>query len=151
MAVDQVACNRESALKKCQELFDHFNVRAKKHKKTFNRFKYLSVALTVGVTVISALEAIETSLIWRWSLPVASGLAAFCTSMVHVTNAHELWVRARAMTHRLTAERFLFEQGAGIYAEAPQKATEVFSTRLMDIWASGHEEWEKAVEHQQST
>jgi hypothetical protein len=53
------------------------------------------------------------------------------------------------MTHRLNTERFLFLQGAGIYSEPEESdSVKLFSNRLMDIWAGGHEQWERAVEHQ---
>ena len=142
--------SRQSALEKCDELFAHFDLRAKRHKKNFSRYKYASVALTVAVTVIAALQGIYSPAPWwAWVLPVVSGLAAFCTTMVHATNAQELWLRARTMTQRLDAERFLFLQGAGAYSEQDEnRSVNFFSDRLMEIWEGGHEEWTKAIEHQ---
>jgi hypothetical protein len=150
MAPAQAPNSHESALEECDRLVKHFDERAKGHKKKFVRYKYSSVALTVGVTVISALQAIyQPAPFWAWVLPVVSGVAAFCTTMVHATNAQELWLRARSMTHRLNTEQFLFLQGAGIYSEREETdSVKLFSNRLMDIWAGGHEQWEKAVEHQ---
>ena len=53
------------------------------------------------------------------------------------------------MTQRLTAERFLFLQDSGSYAEGDKvKTMRLFSERLMEIWAGAHEEWYKAIEHQ---
>lgn len=140
--------SRQSALEECDRLFTHFDVRAKRHKKRFNRHKYASVALTVAVTVIAALQGIYSpALWWAWVLPVVSGLAAFCTTMVHATNAQELWLRSRTMTQRLAAERFLFLQGAGAYLEQDENGSvKLFSNRLMEIWEGGHEEWAKAIE-----
>ena len=150
MTPAQAPASRASALEECDGLFKHFDERAKGHKKRFVRYKYSSVALTVGVTVISALQAIyQPAPLWAWVLPVISGLAAFCTTMVHATNSQELWLRSRSMTQRLNTERFLFLQGAGIYAEREEtEAVKLFSNRLMEIWAGGHEQWEKAVELQ---
>ena len=140
---------RESALLECDRLFKHFDDRATRYKRSFTRYKYSSVALTVGVTVISALQAIyNPPLYWQWVLPVASGLAAFGTTMVHTTNAQELWLRARTMTQRLATERFLFLQGAGPYAEDHANDVRLFSKRLMEIWAGEHAQWEQAIEHQ---
>lgn len=134
----QAADNREGALQECDKLIEHFDTRARKHKRTFVRYKTLSIALTCGVTVISALQGIyQPTLYWAWVLPVVSGLAAFCTTMVHATNAQELWLRARSMTHRLTSEQFLFLQGAGKYAEEEAQRVKLFSKRLMEIWAGG--------------
>ena len=85
-------------------------------------------------------------------LPVVSGLAAFCTTMVHATNAQELWLRSRSMTQLLNTERFLFLQGAGIYSEQEEtRSVKLFSNRLMEIWAGGHEQWEIAIKHQKRT
>ena len=149
----QALNSRESALNECDRLVVHFDVRAKGHKKKFEHYKYSSVALTVGVTVISALQAIyQPALLWAWVLPVVSGLAAFCTTMVHATNAQELWLRSRSMTQLLNTERFLFLQGAGIYSEQEEtRSVKLFSNRLMEIWAGGHEQWEIAIKHQKRT
>jgi hypothetical protein len=149
MDTQQMVASQESALQECERLFGHFDVRAKRHKRSFTIFKYASVALTVGVTVISALQAIYApSPAWQWVLPVTSGLAAFSTTMVHATNAQELWLRARTMTQRLATERFLFLQGAGPYAGDKDSNVRVFCKRLMDVWAGGHSEWEQAIERQ---
>ena len=141
---------RESALQECERLVTHFDERAKRHKKQFVRYKHFSVALTVGVTVISALQGIyQPAPFWAWVLPVGSGLAAFCTTMVHATNAQELWLRSRSMTQLLNTERFLFLQSAGIYAEQEEtRAVKLFSNRLMEVWAGGHEQWEMAIKQQ---
>jgi Protein of unknown function (DUF4231) len=150
MTSAQAPNSRESALEECDRLVKHFDERAKRNKRKFVRYTYSSVALTVGVTVISALQGIYQPVpFWAWVLPVVSGLAAFCTTMVHATNAQELWLRARSMTHRLNTERFLFLQGAGIYSEQEDTdSVKLFSNRLMDIWAGGHEQWEEAAERQ---
>ena len=142
----QAPNSRESAIEECDRLVGHFDVRAKRRKRKFERYTYSSVGLTVGVTVISALQGIYQPVpFWAWILPVVSGLAAFCTIMVHATNAQELWLRARSMTHRLNTERFLFMQGAGIYSEQEETdSVKLFSNRLMDIWAGGHEQWERS-------
>jgi hypothetical protein len=148
----QVPNSRESAIEECDRLVNHFDVRAKRHKRKFERYTYSSVGLSVGVTVISALQGIYQPVpFWAWILPVVSGLAAFCTTMVYATNAQELWLRARSMTHRLNTERFLFKQGAGIYSESETDSVKLFSNRLMDIWAGGHEQWERAAERQKGT
>jgi Protein of unknown function (DUF4231) len=146
----EATASRESTLQECDRLVKHFDDRAKKYKASFVRYKYSSVALTVGVTVISALQGIyQPSPFWAWLLPVVSGLAAFCTTMVHSANSQELWLRARSMTQRLTAERFLFLQDAGCYSKGEEAdKVRLFSMRLMEIWAGGHEEWFKAIEHQ---
>jgi hypothetical protein len=143
--------SRESALQECERLVRHFDERAKGHKNGFERYKYSSVALSVGVTVIAAFQGIyQPAPFWAWVLPVFSGLAAFSPTLVHATTAQELWLRSRSMTQRLNAERFLFLQGAGIYSEQEEnKSVKLFSNRLMEIWAGGHEQWELAIKHQE--
>jgi hypothetical protein len=151
MDTHQIADAHESALQEWDKLFKHFDERAIRYKKTFSRYKYSSLALTVGVTVISALQAIYTpSLAWQWVLPVVSGLAAYFTTMVHATNAQELWLRARTMTHRLATERFLFLQSAGPYVGDKANDVRLFSSRLMELWAGGHTQWEQAIERQKA-
>ena len=149
MDTHPVADSRESALQECDRLFKHFDERARRYKRSFSRYKYSAVALTVGVTVISALQAIYTpSLPWQWILPVASGLAAFSTTMVHATNAQELWLRARSMTQKLATEQFLFLQSAGPYTGQETSDARLFAERLMDVWVGGHAEWEQAIQNQ---
>lgn len=113
MPAPQSTDYRDSAIQECDKLIKHFDERARRHKRIFMRYKNLSIALTFGVTDISAIQGIyQPTLTWVWVLPVVSDLAAFCTAMVHATNAQELWLRSRSMTHRLTTERFLFLQAA---------------------------------------
>ena len=153
MTPPQALNSRESALVECDRLIRHFDERAQRHKKEFLRYKQSSVALTVGVTVIAALQGIyQPAPFWAWVLPVVSGLAAFCTTMVHATNAQELWLRSRSMTQLLNTERFLFLQSASIYSEQEEtKSVKLFSKRLMEIWAGGHEQWEIAIKYQKGT
>src|SRR5262245_2082698 len=74
MTPPQLLNSRESALEECERLLRHFDERAKRHKDVFVRYKYSSVALTVGVTVIAALQGIyHPTLFWAWLLPVVSG------------------------------------------------------------------------------
>ena len=96
MTLPQATDSYNAAIQECDRLIQHFDRHAKKHKRTFVRYKYLSIALTSAVTVISALEGIyRFEIFWLWLVPVVSGLAAFCTTMVHATNSRELWLRAR--------------------------------------------------------
>lgn len=138
------------ALEECDRLFQHFDKRAHRYKKQYQTFTYLTLALTAAVTVISALQALYKPLDWWiWVLPVASGAASFCASMVHATNSHQLWLRARAMTHQLATERFFFTQGTGLYAEGDEcTRARRFSERVMEIWKGGHDAWEEAIEGQ---
>jgi hypothetical protein len=138
------------ALDECNRLFTHFDERAHRYKRQYETFTYLTLGLTGAVTVISALQALyKAQDWWIWVLPVVSGAATFCASMVHATNSHQLWLRARAMTHRLATERFLFTQDTGPYAEGDEGTrARRFSERLMEIWKDGHDAWEKAIEGQ---
>lgn len=141
--------SRGAALEECDKLFKHFDEQARRYKRTFARYKYSSIALTVGVTVVSALQAIYApSFVWQWILPVASGLAAFFTTMVHATNAQELWLRARSMTQKLATERFLFLQTADPYTGDDTSDARLFAKRLMEVWSDGHAEWQQAIEGQ---
>lgn len=148
MNAPEVPDSYNAAMQECDRLIRHFDMRAKRHKERFSRYKYASIALTVGVTVIAALQGIYSpALWWAWVLPVVSGLAAFCTTMVNATNAQELWLRSRTMTQQLNAERFLFLQGVGPYLESDDLAkVKLFSMRLMEVWETGHDRWAKAVE-----
>src|SRR5262249_15475249 len=66
--------------------------------------------------------------------------------------------RARTMAagsnhdaQQLTAERFLFLQGAGPYSEGNDLAkVKLFSTRLIEVWTAGHDRWANAIEHQKA-
>lgn len=139
-----------TALEECERLFKHFDTRARRYKRQYVTFTYLTLGLTGAVTVISALQPLyKPQDWWIWVLPVVSGAATFCASMVHATNSHQLWLRARAITHQLATEKFLLTQCAGLYAEGDNDVrAKRFSERLMQIWKGGHDAWEKAIENQ---
>jgi hypothetical protein len=150
MTSDTPRAPRDAALAECQKLFDHFDTRASKYKRTFQWYKHLSISLSIAVTVLSALDvAYGKSLLWAWLLPFTSGLVTFSTAMLHASNAHELWLRARSMTHKLETERFLFLQAAGPYDADHDQNIRLFSERIMAVWAEGHTNWEKATERMQ--
>ena len=68
--------------------------------------------------------------------------------MIHATGIpRPVKLGARAMTHALTSEKFLFVQGAGVYAEGDDvMRTRRFSENLMRVWESGQRDWERAIE-----
>ena len=123
----------DAALKECQRLIDHFHKKADKNKTLYRRLKYSSIALAVSVTVLSALSVVQQTV--PWVVPVVSGLTALATALLGATNAQEIWVRSRNAEQQLTAEKFLYLQGAGRYANSSQEANaRLFSERIVKIW-----------------
>jgi hypothetical protein len=134
----------DAALKECQKLIEHFHKKANKSKNLYRRLKYSSIALAVSVTVLSALSAVQQT--FPWVVPVVSGLTALATALLGATNAQEIWVRSRTAEQQLTAEKFLYLQSAGRYANSSQGAkARLFSERIVEIWAGSHEAWEQVA------
>lgn len=135
---------RTDALKQCDDLIKHFKKKAHEGKRVFQTFKYSSVILTIIVTVLSAIQEIQQQ---QWIIPVFSGLAVLTTTMLSATNAQELWLESRGTQQKLTVERFLFLQDADEYVKLNEtEKVQRFSERVMRIWSTGHEQWERATE-----
>jgi hypothetical protein len=133
---------RTDALKQCDDLIDHFMRKAHEGKRVFQTFKYSSVILTIIVTVLSAIREIQ-----QWIIPVFSGLAVLTTTMLSATNAQELWLESRSTQQKLTVEKFLFLQDAGVYGNLNEREkVQRFSEHVMRIWSTGHEQWERTTE-----
>jgi len=77
-------------------------------------------------------------------IPAISSVAALSTTLLAVTNAQEHWLQSRSTQQKLQVEKLLFLQEAGKYSDLELKERiKTFSEQVMNIWASGHEQWEK--------
>lgn len=124
---------------RCDELIKHFQQRADRSKRLFDRLRYSTIVLTVAVASIAAVDEVP-----RWAVAVISGAAALCTALLTATRPQEIWLQSRGTQQRLTAERFLFRQCAGSYAVNDADArVRLFAEQVMLIWSAGHERWEQ--------
>jgi hypothetical protein len=136
----------ERALNECDRLLGHFRTKADWHKHLFKGLKYSSIILSIGVTVLAAMP----SNAMPWTLPVVAGLAALCTTMLSATRVQELWLLSRNTQMHLQVEKFNYCQGIGSYsALGDEDKVRRFSERVIEIWSSGHEVWQKSLSEKQ--
>jgi hypothetical protein len=134
-----VAERISEALKQCQELIDHFDAKANSSKRSFERLRYATIVLTIGIATIAAVPPVP-----RWLVAIFSGIAALCTALITATRPQELWLQSRSTQQQLTAERFVFLQRAGDYSDADEdRGVRLFAKRIIDIWSAGHQRWEQ--------
>jgi hypothetical protein len=105
----------EDALHFCEELIRDFRTRADRHKRIFKLLRYLSITLAIAVTVVSTLTVTQRMLLWI--VPLISALSALCTTLLSTTNSQERWIHSRGVQQQFEAERFLYLQRAGSYAQ----------------------------------
>ena len=146
-----LAERQTAALAECDRLIGHFSHQASKHKQSFKRLKTMSIALTLVVTLLSALMAGQKLGQWDWIVPVISGFAALSTTLLSQTNSQRSWVQSRNVQQRLQSEKFLYGQEAGDYAElSTEEKVRRFSNQVMEIWSEGHESWGQTVSERKS-
>lgn len=134
-----LADKRVQTLEQCEQLMEHFNMRANRSKRTFERLRYMALTLTVAVATMASLEGVP-----RWTVAVASGAAALCTALLTAARPQEVWLQSRGTQQQLTAERFLFKQAAGDYATGDEVArVRLFAERIVAVWITGHTQWEQ--------
>jgi hypothetical protein len=120
--------SRESAIEECDRLVKHFDERAKRNKRKFVRYTYSSVALTVGVTVISALQGIYQPVPF-WGVGSASGQRLGCILHNHGTRYKCAGIMAASPVY-----------------DAPSKHRTVsFSTRCSHLFGAGGDRLGEAV------
>jgi len=135
----------EEVIKECDRLINHFSNKAHESKRNFRTFKYTSVILSVMVAILSTLQGIKHWSFLQIVIPAISSVAALSTTLLAATNAQEHWLQSRSTQQKLQVEKFLFLQEAGRYSGLELKERiKTFSEQVMNIWSSGHEQWEKS-------
>lgn len=99
------------ALQFCYHLMQDFKARADRHKRIFNFLRYASVSFAIVGTGIATIAATQRD--YLWIVPIISGIAALCTTLLSTTNSQERWVHSRGVQQELEAESFLYLQKAG--------------------------------------
>jgi len=128
---------RDRAFDRWEILQKNWRGRARRSRRMSKLFVYGSALMTVTAAVLSGIPMVP-----RWWIVVASGGAALALTLMNATNSHEQWTSSREVQNRLYAERFLFEQGAGLYSDlAEAERTRLFSERITEIGMSGHTSW----------
>jgi hypothetical protein len=135
---------QDEIIKECDRLINHFSNNAHESKRNFRSFKYSSVILSAIVAILSALQSIKNLSLLQIVIPAISSVAALSTTLLAVTNAQEHWLQSRSTQQKLQVEKLLFLQEAGKYSDLELKERiKTFSEQVMNIWSSGHEQWEK--------
>src|SRR5262245_47494869 len=136
---------QDEIIKECDGLISHFSNKAHESKRNFRSFKYSSVILSALVAILSALQSIKNWSLLQIVIPAISSVAALSTTLLAVTNAQEHWLQSRSTQQKLQVEKLLFLQEAGKYSDLELKERiKTFSEQVMNIWSSGHEQWEKS-------
>jgi hypothetical protein len=136
---------QDEILKECDRLINHFSRKAHESKRNFRSFKYVSVILSAIVAILSTLQSIKHWSLLQVIIPAISSITALSTTLLAVTNAQEHWLQSRSTQQKLHIEKLLFLQEAGRYSDLESKERiKTFSEQVMNIWSSGHEQWEKS-------
>jgi len=136
---------QDEIIRECDRLINHFSDKAHEGKRNFRLFKYASVTLSVVVAILSTLQSIKHWSLLQLVIPGISSVSALTTTLLAVTNAQEHWIQSRSTQQKLQVEKLLFLQEAGKYSDLELKERiKTFSEQVMNIWSSGHEQWEKS-------
>lgn len=128
---------RNRAVAQWQSLETTWRRRTVRNRWTSRIFGFGSVTLSVLATAIAGIPAVP-----RWWIVVVGSGAALAVALRNTVKSHEQWILGRQVLNQLYAERFLFEQAAGRYADLTEdERTRLFSTRIIEIVSDGHTSW----------
>jgi hypothetical protein len=134
---DESQALRDRAVEHWQSLLKNWRRRALRNRRTSKLLVFGSVLLSVVTTAMSGIPTVP-----RWWIVVSSAGAALTLALMNATRSHEQWTLSREVQNRLYVEKFLFEQGAGEYADATgDERTRLFSVRITELGLTGHNSW----------
>lgn len=138
---------QRKALDQCNHLIKDFANRADRHKNRYKRLQFVSIALAVSTTVLSALSASKKLDSIAWIVPLVSGLATLSTTLLTQTNSQKIWVQSRNIAQKLQVEEFLYTQSSGEYGNLKneEERLQLFSKRIMEVWAQAQETWSQSA------
>lgn len=134
---------QKQALEQCDHLVKNFATRADRHKFYYKRLQFVSIALAVCTTILSALSASKKLDQIEWIVPLISGLATLSTTFLSQTNSQKMWIQSRSISQRFQVEKFLYQQNSGDYGNLndENECLKLFSKRVMDVWSQAQETW----------
>ena len=133
---------QRQALDQCNHLIEDFSGRASRHKARYKRLQFVSIALAVFTTVLSALYASQKLESMAWVVPLVSGLATLSTTFLTQTSSQKMWVQSRNISQQFQVEAFLYAQDSGEYENLErEERLQLFSKRIMAVWAQAQETW----------
>lgn len=138
---------QRQALDQCKHLIKDFADRANRHKVRYKRLQFVSIALAVSTTVLSALSASKKLDSVEWIVPLVSGLATLSTTLLTQTNSQKMWIQSRNIAQRFQVEEFLYTQSSGEYGNLKDEdeRLQLFSKRIMEVWAQAQETWSQSA------
>ncbi|MBD2102838.1 DUF4231 domain-containing protein [Leptolyngbya sp. FACHB-261] len=138
---------QKEALDQCDHLIKNFAARADRNKLSYKRLQFISIALSISTTILSALSASKKLDQLDWTVPALSGLATLATTFLSQTNSQKMWVHSRSVAQRLQVEKFLYLQESGEYESLSNEdqRLKLFSKRVMNIWSEAQESWSQNV------
>lgn len=137
---------QRQALDQCNHLIKDFADRADRHKTRYKRLQFVSIALAVFTTVLSALSASKKLDSIEWVVPLVSGLATLSTTLLTQTNSQKMWVQSRSISQKFQVEEFLYTQSSGEYGNLKDgERLQMFSKRIVEVWAQAQETWSQSA------
>lgn len=137
---------QRQALDQCNHLIKDFADRADRHKTRYKRLQFVSIALAVFTTVLSALSASKKLDSIEWVVPLVSGLATLSTTLLTQTNSQKMWVQSRSISQKFQVEEFLYTQSSGEYGNLKdEERLQMFSKRIVEVWAQAQETWSQSA------
>jgi hypothetical protein len=142
-SVETLDEKKQQALRQCDHLIRDFANRADRHKVKYKRLQFVSIALAVCTTILSALSASKALGQLDWIVLAISGLATLSTTLLSQTNSQKMWVQSRNMSQKFQTNLFLYLQGTGGYSDLQDESErlKLFSKQLMEIWSQAQENW----------
>jgi hypothetical protein len=137
----------------CDERIAHFKKTADRQKRWWRLFQYTTMIVTVALTVVAGLSVGNVAVINKvpWLIPVMSGIAALCSTLLAASRAQEQYLYHRKIEVRMKAERILYQQGAGAYSKLSDEGrARRLTERIVEIWTSSYEEWENTIRQSQA-
>jgi len=128
------------------DLVTHFHLKASRNKNNYLLYRYASIILAGGTSIVSALQVVYPTTFPQWILPVVSAGAAVAVAFLSTSSAQKIWIHSRTTQQQLQSEQFLFNQRAGRYLSlSAEDSIRIFSERLVELWNEGHGKWEQNV------
>jgi hypothetical protein len=135
------------------ERIKHFKRVADNQRRVWRILQYTTIIVTVLLTVVAALSIGDKAVINKapWLIPVMSGIAALCSTLLAASHAQEQYLFHRKIEVKMKVEKILYLQGAGAYSKLSDEGrARRLTERIVELWTSSFEEWESSMRQSQT-
>ena len=121
-------------------LIKYYGSRATKYGRALWTYKVLALTSSVGVTVLSGIQAVSGN--YPWLITIVAGSATLFNGMLAATKAQEFYLQAATQHAKVSSEKILFLGGAGAYASETSREgrLKVLAERVQTINLHGIQE-----------